>query len=374
MCPANEGDEVPVQQAPGKTSRCGVPRRAVLTPGWARGMLLCGLLLLGACEQEPATLAQWVSNSVEGGRIAEAERFLERLRVRDKEGPHYQAARAEVLWKKREFAEAERAFRAAIEGMRRDKKTLMNLHFRLGMLLHEMGRYGEAETEFAGVSTFEPTSVAARVWRGRAALDATRFKEALAAFDAALRLDPNHLEARTGRAHCLIALGDLKAASAELDFLRERAPTDAWVRVLDGLLDLRKGSIDDAERSFRTAWELQKRTAFPHVALADFLLSRGKLDEAAAVLLGVPPKYAEAPGVLLRRGRLARLRGHREEARSLLARARDRVPKEPKGPSWPDPARIDLTPQDLMAAIEAEMAQLEKGAESQPSEGGRSHH
>ncbi|MBI5477943.1 MAG: tetratricopeptide repeat protein [Deltaproteobacteria bacterium] len=330
--------------------------------------LISALVLAAAlvgCEQDAATLAKWVDNSLQGGRLAEAERYLARLKARDGGGRRFLHADAEVKWKKRDFAGSEAGFKAALEVGRGDKATTLRLHFRLGLMLHEAGRFADAESEFAGVAKFEPGNVAALVWQGRAAADATRYEAARQVYDAALRIDKNHLEARTDRVRCLIALGDLKAASAELDWLRERAPTDAWVRVLDGMVDQRKGSkagLEDAEKSFRKAWELQKRTAFPHVALADFLLGQGKVDEAAGVLLGVPRKHAEAPGVLLRRGKLARMKGDRAEATRLLEQALKECPREPVGPKWPDPARIDFTPRDLREAIAAELKALGPGA------------
>jgi tetratricopeptide (TPR) repeat protein len=346
----------------------------MIAPRRVRSALLLPalLLLLGGCEQDAPTLAKWVDNSLQGGRIAEAERYLARLEARDAGGPRFLAAAAEVKWKKRDYAAAEAGFKAALEKGRGNKATTLRLHYRLGLMLHEAGRYADAEVEFAGVAAFEPGNVVARVWQGRAAADATRYAEARAAYDAALKLDKNHLEAKTDRVRCLIALGDLKAASVELDWLRERAPTDAWVRVLDGMVDQRKGSKagdEDAEKSFRKAWELQKRTAFPHVALADFLLRQGKADEAAGVLLGVPRKYAEAPGVLLRRGKAARLKGDRAEATRLLEQGLRECPPAPVGPKWPDPARIDLTPGDLRDAIQVELRALggPGGAASAPA-------
>jgi tetratricopeptide (TPR) repeat protein len=329
---------------------------------------LCAPLLLATalagCEQDATTLATWIDNSLQGGRIAEAERHLASLRARDGGGARYLAADAEVKWKKQDFAGSEAAFKAALATGRVDKATSLRLHFRLGLMLHAAGRYADAESEFAGVAKFEPGNVAALVWQGRAAEDATRYAAARQAYDAALKLDKNHVEAKTERVRCMIALGDLKAASAELDWLRERAPTDAWVRVLDGMVDVRKGtkaSLEDADKSFRKAWELQKRTAFPHVALADFLLGQGKADEAAGVLLGVPRRYAEAPGVLLRRGQLARLKGDRAEATRLLEQALRGCPQEPVGPKWPDPARIDFSPRELREAIQGELKALGAG-------------
>jgi len=330
--------------------------------------LLLGLSLAG-CEQDAPTLQRWVDNSLEGGRIAEAERFLARLKSRDKGGRLFLGADAEVKWKKKDYAASEASFKAALAAPG-DASTTLRLHFRLGLMLHEAGRYADAETEFAGVSKFQPGNVAAHVWQGRAAADATRYAEARAAYDAALAIDKNHLEAKTDRVRCMIALGDLKAASAELDWLRERAPTDAWVRVLDGMVDVRKGTkaaLEDADKSFRKAWELQKRTAFPHVALADFLLGQGKADEAHGVLLGVPRQYAEAPGVLLRRGKTARLKGDRAEAQRLLEQALKECPDAPVGPKWPDPARIDLTPGALREAIQVELKALGGAAASAPA-------
>ncbi|HEY3356203.1 MAG TPA: tetratricopeptide repeat protein [Polyangia bacterium] len=321
-----------------------------------RRFLLAALaaLTLAACEQDVPTLVKWVDNSLEGNRIGEAERHAATLKRRDPNGARTHGALAEIAAKKRDYATAEREFRAAIEASRKEGGTL-RFHFRLGLTLMEAGRYVDAEVEFAGVAQFDAANVAARYWRGRAAANATRYADAVAAFSEALKLDPNHMDARVGRVEALIATGDLGTATKELDWLRDRAPTDAYVRVLDGTVDRKRGNPKDAEEALRKAFALQKRTAPPHVALADFLLSTGKLADAEAALAGTPKKYAGAAGVLLRQGRLARLKGDRARALELLGRAQAACPQAPVGPAWPDPARIDLFPADLKEAIELEL-------------------
>jgi tetratricopeptide (TPR) repeat protein len=317
-------------------------------------------LTLVACEQEPATLAKWVDNALQQNHLGEAEKYAARLAARDPQGARTHAALAEIAAKKRDYAAAEREYRAAIEASRTEGGTL-RYHFRLGLILNEAGRYADAETEFAGVAQFEPRNLAARYWRGRAAADATRYAEAVKAWDEALKLDPNHMDSRIGRVGALIALGDLGAAAKELDWLRDRAPTDAYVRVLDGTVDRKRGDLKNAEIALRKALDLQKRTAAPHVALADLLMRVGKLADAKAALAGLPKQAEGAAGVLLRQGRLARLEGDRPRAVALLERALAACPAQPLGPAWPDAARVDFFPAELKAAIEAELAAARGG-------------
>ena len=331
-----------------------------------RAILAAALLgALAGCDQDAATLAQWVENSLEGNRVGEAERFAARLKAKDPDGAPTHAALAAVATRKRDFGTAEREWRAAIEASRQTGGTL-RYHFRLGLMLMDAGRYADAELEFAGVSQFEPRNRAARYWRARAAAHATRYADAVAAFDETLKLDPNHLQARIERAAALYALGDLGTAAREVNWLRDRAPTDAYVRVLDGLIDRRRGEVKSAEAALRKALELQKRTAAPHVALADLLLAQGRLDEAGTALQGLPRGAAEAAGVLLRQGRLARLKGDRAGAAALLERALAACPAGPTGPAWPDAARVDFYPAELRAAITAEL-EAARGVASAPA-------
>jgi hypothetical protein len=76
---------------------------------------------------------------------------------------------------------------------------------------------------------------------------------ALAAFDEALRLDPEHLDARNGRATALARLGQTDAAIAELRRAAEAAPQAAHLHNNLGYLLLNLGRYDEAAQALRRA-------------------------------------------------------------------------------------------------------------------------
>jgi spermidine synthase len=122
--------------------------------------------------------------------------------------------------------------------------------------------------------------------RGRAALAHSNFQSALRAFDAALAIDPNSLEAAWGLAETDRRFGNNEKARAALQRILERDPGN--LRALESLAKL------DADFSrWAEAEDLQRRliAADPHAGaaacaqFAEILLREGKLDEADRAML-----------------------------------------------------------------------------------------
>jgi predicted Zn-dependent protease len=126
-----------------------------------------------------------------------------------------------------------------------------------------------------------PVAASIATIRGRAALAQSNFQSAFRAFDAALAIDPNSLEAAWGLAESDRRFGNNEKARAALQRILERDP-----RNLQALKSLAKLDVDFSR--WPEAEDLQRRliAADPHPSaaaraqLAEILLREDKLDEA----------------------------------------------------------------------------------------------
>lgn len=104
---------------------------------------------------------------------------------------------------------------------------------------------------------------------------------ALAAYDKALALGPEHVEARIGRASVLVALGRDKDAAADLAQLQQRAVVDPRAIYLSAVVASHSGDAAAARAGFREAADLLDRTSPEWLSLQDSLLMTGALAHRA---------------------------------------------------------------------------------------------
>jgi spermidine synthase len=131
-----------------------------------------------------------------------------------------------------------------------------------------------------------PVTAAIATIRGRAALAHANFQTAFRAFDAALAIDPNSLEAAWGLAETDRRFGNNEKARAGLQRILERDPGN-----LRALASLAKLDLDFSR--WPEAEDLQRRliAADPHAdaaaraELAEILMREDKLDEAYRAML-----------------------------------------------------------------------------------------
>jgi predicted Zn-dependent protease with MMP-like domain/Flp pilus assembly protein TadD len=110
--------------------------------------------------------------------------------------------------------------------------------------------------------------------------------EALAAFDRARGLDPEHTEAQLERSIALFELGRLDEAGREFQALARDFPDDAWAVHYQGLIAERRGR--DAEPFFARARRLAPDDFPPPVCLSPEAFDRA-VEEALAAL----PEHAK---------------------------------------------------------------------------------
>ncbi len=130
-----------------------------------------------------------------------------------------------------------------------------------------------------------PATAKIAIVRGRIALAHSNFGSAYRAFDAALALDPNSIEAAWGRAEVSRRLGNNEAARQQLHRILERDPNH--VRALESLKQLDTDFsrwLEAADLERRLIQVDRQAGAGGYAQLAEMLIHAGKLDAAQAAI------------------------------------------------------------------------------------------
>ena len=169
-----------------------------------------------------------------------------------------------------------------------------------------------------------------------------RQDEAVAAFDAALALNPRYVEAHLNRAVLLNDMGRLAEARAAFETAEHLGKPDETgfpVMVANRLANAHAtlahdyraaGALDEAVAQYERALQLRPGYADVRLALARALTERGRHREAARQLeevLRIRPDWLDA---MLLRGLTAYLDGDLTVADQVWTAAADRHPEEPR--------------------------------------------
>ena len=169
-----------------------------------------------------------------------------------------------------------------------------------------------------------------------------RQDEAIAAFDAALALNPRYVEAHLNRAVLLNDMGRLEEARAAFEIAAHLGKPDETgfpVMVANRLANAHAtlahdyraaGALDEAAVQYERALQLRPGYADVRLALARALTERGRHREAAEQLdevLRIRPDWLDA---MLLRGLTAYLQGDLTGAGHVWTAAAERHPEEPR--------------------------------------------
>lgn len=144
------------------------------------------------------------------------------------------------------------------------------VHFEVGNLLADLGRFPEAAAEYRQALELSPDYAAAHLYLGRVLADQNRYAQAIEQHEQALGIEPGWSEAIRQLARVHQQFGSALAS---------------------------QGSLDDAIRHFRQSLELRPSSASGHFLLARALAQAGQPDEAVAqftLALERRPDSAEA--------------------------------------------------------------------------------
>lgn len=163
------------------------------------------------------------------------------------------------------------------------------------------------------------------VLEGRVLLGLGKPPAALAAFDKALGLAPDSLDALVGRSEALVRSSRSTEARSMLESTVAATPGSgaAWLAL--GSLDLRQGRFDEAARSLLRAVEAGAKLSVPERVQArmgrvEALILSGDLEAAAADQKALEKAAPESPAALLTGARLALAQGEPDKAVDLLQR------------------------------------------------------
>ena len=191
------------------------------------------------------------------------------------------------------LVEAEALYRRILAA---DARNADALHL-LGVIAHQVGRNGLAVDLIGKAIAINGTVPVYYLKRGNALKGLGRLEEALASYDAALRLKPDYAQAHSNRGVALKALGRLEEAVAAYDAALRIKPDYAEAHSNRGnaLKDL--GRLEEALVSYDAALRIKPDYAQAHSNRGNALKALGRLEEALAsydAALRLKPDYAEA--------------------------------------------------------------------------------
>jgi len=147
---------------------------------------------------------------------------------------------------------------AAIPGL--DKTRVAETNYRLGRALRDADQHAAAINAYGRSLEARPTPEA-YIHRGVARFDMRAFDDAIADFDAALRLAPGNGEALNNRAWTLYRKGDHRAAIVDADKAVAALSTEGYVWDTRAHIHEALGNKAEAIRDYRQAIALDPSTA-----------------------------------------------------------------------------------------------------------------
>jgi predicted O-linked N-acetylglucosamine transferase (SPINDLY family) len=198
-----------------------------------------------------------------------------------------------VLQNQGKFAEATAAYERVMKQRPGDVEAAYNR----AVALQQQGRREEAESAYRDILRQNPNRLV-YVNLGALLHEQDRLDEALAAFDAALALNPSYAEAQFNRGIILQQQGRLDAAIEAYQQALRLRPDYIEAATNAGIALQELGRLDEAAGAFEhAAAKLRPGAAEPHNNLGIVLLARGEPAQAVAAFqraLALKPDYAAA--------------------------------------------------------------------------------
>lgn len=204
--------------------------------------------------------------------------------------------------------------------------------FSTGVMHLKDGRVDLALEEFKKAAKEDPKNPYFQKGLGLAYAAKRQWKDAIAAFRKALELNPFYVDVRNDLGAALLGSGEREAGKKEFlgAFSDPTNPTPEISAYNLGEAYLEEKNYPEAANWFRTSVARNKAYAEAYVALADALVSGGKVDEAVAQLeLGLK-EAPNDPALALALGQAYFKAGRFADAR---ARLEEVVKKDPVGPA-----------------------------------------
>lgn len=230
---------------------------------------ICGAIL--AREPANAIAAQLLGLALKDtGDLAEGERWLRFSIQLEPNRGEFHANLGNLLRKRGNRAAAEAAYRRAVELLPAHRPARRGL----ALSLHDLKHYLEAETQCRTLLATDEADAEAWDILGLVLASLERPVEAESAHRRAITLDPQNKVAQHNLAALLVEL-ERPEAMAELDKARKLGADGYEAAYNRGRAALNSGDLDDAEKSFARAAELQPLKLDAQSTLAHVRFMRG---------------------------------------------------------------------------------------------------
>lgn len=234
---------------------------------------------------------------------------------------------ASLIWARGEKEEAEAlALLAKVTGEGDVKnaageRDLVEANSVLGTIHLARSRNSAAEQAFGAALKLDPQAMEALLGNGELLYRAGRFSEASARFEAAIRADAQNIQAKVGAAKTWMAQERTKEAKDLLRKARESQPKEALLAYYLGRAEDALGNKKEAEAAYAEAISLGKGEedlVSAYVALSYLLGSLGRAEDAAAKLNEAAEKFPNSPALHKAKGEIALSLGRYDEAKQEL--------------------------------------------------------
>jgi tetratricopeptide (TPR) repeat protein len=152
--------------------------------------------------------------------------------------------------------------------------------YKLAQTYERMNDLRDAYVEYIRAADALPDNREAQLKATQLLLLAGRFDDAKARAGALLAKNAQDVDAILMHANAMAALKDPAGAIAEIEEATKVSPNDGRAYVTLGAVRMRSGDGKDAEAAFRKAIALDRSSAEARLALANYLWTAGRMDEA----------------------------------------------------------------------------------------------
>jgi len=166
----------------------------------------------------------------------------------------------------------------------RDRSEGCEASYYLGLARYRLRHLDQAIIELQSASQCDENNPELRISMAAAYSEKGDMNRALAAFEDALRIKPDHVEALRGAAELNLRLEKNEKALASLQRLVEIEPNDTQARSDLGAAFAATGNLEKAREQFQQALQLQPNNASALEGLGNVHLKLGENEEAVSLL------------------------------------------------------------------------------------------
>ncbi len=251
------------------------------------------------------------------GSITEGHKRLDALMTRAPQYVPAIVAKAQWLTTENKLDEALERAKAAV-AVDADSPEAQ---FALGVVHQRRRETAEAIKAFSEVLRLNPRAAAAQVELSKLNLASGDREAALKHAEAAKQADPVNAAARVALVRSLLSSGDFERAEAEVKVLTAGMPDTTVVHNLTGALQVRKGQVDAARKSFSRALELSPNDAEAITGLVALDIRAKQVSTAVGRVEAALAKLPNKPELLVVAAHVYTSAGEPVKAEQALKRA-----------------------------------------------------